>query len=191
MKDLFPLMFHSLVRSDPRGALQFFGDLPAAAEAAVSPVTGLITEQSPHDSVFEIREGGRVRYEFLLPHTHYEFSLPERMAVFGSGLVARTRKTVRGSLVLFREHVYPPEVPTFYSVHQGRPQISFAYRVFEFWKLDPEPFLAADRPAWLPWIPLMKVNPRQLEEASRKLAKTGDTELESQLVVVGRLREGY
>ena len=190
MKALFPLMFQALVRSDPRGVLQFFCDLPADSEADVAHVTGLIDEQSTQDSVLEVREGSRVRYEFLLPHEQYDDGLPERMAVFATGLVARTRKVVRGSLVLFREYPYPVDVPTRYSVQERRPRVSFAYRVHEFWKLDPEPFLAANRAEWLPWIPLMRANPAHLKEAERRLAALGDPELESEFVLVGRLREG-
>ena len=190
MKDLFPLMFQALARSDPRGLLQFFCELPADRQAEVAQVTGLIAEQSPQDAVLEIREGSRVRYEFLLPHEQYEEGLPERMAVFATGLVSRTRRIVRGHLILFRELPYPVTVPAQYSVHEGRPRVNFAYRVHEFWKLDPEPFLESDRAVWLPWIPLMRANPSQLAEAARRLNALGDAELESEFVLIGRLREG-
>ena len=190
MKELFPLMFQALMRSDPRGVLQFFCDLPADRQAEVAHVTGLIGEQSAQDAVLEVREGSRVRFEFLLPHEQYDDGLPERMAVFATGLVSRTRKMVRGHLILFRELPYPVDVPTQFAVHEGKPRVNFAYRVHEFWKLDPELFLESDRNAWLPWIPLMRANPRQLGEAARRLSVLGDPELESEFVLVGRLREG-
>ena len=182
-------LFKTLAEGDPRGLLHLFGALSLEAEAEVWPVDREL--QLPLlavDHAYRVRHGGREWLIHLEAQTRYEAAMGRRLALYGGALALKFELPIQPILVLLAERNVPLHVPEEAEARFGSVCLQTRYQVVKVWEIEAAQVLDLERPSLLPWVTLMRSGEQEIEEAARRIRRSGDARAAAEFVVLGGLR---
>jgi predicted transposase YdaD len=183
---MYDQAFKYLAENDPRALLVMLGALPPDAAATVTRLPKeLISSAVIPDELYLIEYRGERWIAHIEAQTRYASDVPVRLLDYAVRLRIGYDIPVRTFLLLLTKRGVPESPPTEVTVELGRLRITFGYEVVKLWELAATDFLNPERPALLPFVPLM-AGGRDALAALPDAARRG--ELELHFLVLGGLR---
>ncbi len=187
----FDKSFKLLTEDDPRAVLALVAGIPPSAPLVVEALPHELNLESMQvDTLFRCREGAA---EFLIhieSVTRFKRSALYLQLGYVQAIVSKYNLPCRSYLVLLTETGVPRRLPSLLRRVHGDMTVVLRLRPVRLWRIPASRVLRMNNPQFLPWVPLLKTNPAELEEAIRRLKAAQEPELSSHLAVFGGLRYG-
>jgi len=187
----FDKSFKILTEDDPRAVLALVAGIPLTAPIDVETLPNeLNVDALQADTLFHCRTPDS---EFLIhieSVTRFKRAVLDRQIDYVLAIAAKYNLPCRSYLVLLTARGVPKQLPRYLRRSRGDLHVSLRLRCVKLWQIPASRILRLNNPNFLPWIPLLKANPAELEEAITRVHIAGDPELGSHLAVFGGLRYG-
>lgn len=127
--------------------------------------------------------------------THYDPELPQRMPEYAVLHWLKFRLPVVSLVLLLTPHKLPAHPPTTGLIEAGDTRIETSYRLIRLWEIPATEMLRLQRPALLPFVPLMKGGKKELNTGARRLRQVKNDaqrrEMALHFILLGALRYNH
>jgi predicted transposase YdaD len=185
--------FKFLAEHDAEALLLLLGDMHPGQQAHIQvlPREVSISAQLP-DQPYEVTTDGERRLVHVEAQTAYDANLPEGMLEYAVRLWLKYRLPITSYALLLTDRKVPRELPETATLSSGNLDISLRYAPVCLWQLSARSALEFNRASLLPFVPLMKGAPEDLELGARRLAEVSEAseqqELSLHFLLLGGLR---